>query len=617
MGYETSQRVIALTRAAGRAPFWLNELGPSGVAQQLTQLLAIDRIEQLTIHRYASSLVLTESDSAPTTFCDRKTRLRFFTPNCRICPRCLGRSTDPPELLNWSLRPLPLCLRHGVLLVSLCTGCGKQIPNARSLNRRCRCGFDLAETSVITLPPDAVSRIRIVSDCLAAGRSLIPDASVAATMYWLERIGCAVERSPIWLRRTRECFGLPASLDSAVCKWIAAADILDSWPIRFFEFLETYGREPKHTRTSTGVSRAFGSLLREASMLEDLNQSGPADVLRDFLTDRYNAGHLSQKVGLFRNHGKSLNSNRNWTTQTAAASRLAVSLPTVRRLVEQTVLEGTVTEAGHRGKSVGVVSQQSVEVLEDELATACSCAAAAKLLGCDRHRVLQLVHRGILSRAVQIAGSWKIPRQSVTAIRRLIEQQRQVSQRANGWLTIRDATRCYGNSGLSYAIVIELLRSGSIEARRIGGSLYLTTLLLKDRSLVAGLPEIHRLRDESKGVPLSRLASSLFPGRPTKERTLRKWIAMGMLRATRNGRVWSVGNEEVADFHSNYCLASEACLILNRSRATLARWETQGHLSAVYGRKKGGGGFTVYLRSDIEKLAATWPVRARRENQDS
>ena len=118
------------------------------------------------------------------------------------------------------------------------------------------------------------------------------------------------------------------------------------------------------------------------------------------------------------------------------------------------------------------------------------------------------------------------------------------------------------------------------------------------------------MRDDRKATPLNRLAQTLLSGRSTKERVLKKWIKTGLLNADRSRREWSVIRAEVERFRSTYCLAAEACQILGLHRRTLGTWETAGHLTPVYGpRVTPGAGFTLYQRSDVERLKDTRPSR--------
>jgi predicted site-specific integrase-resolvase len=70
-----------------------------------------------------------------------------------------------------------------------------------------------------------------------------------------------------------------------------------------------------------------------------------------------------------------------------------------------------------------------------------------------------------------------------------------------------------------------------------------------------------------------------------------------------------VTDAEMQRFHATYCLADEACRILQVSRTTLARWEEQGLIQPVYGRRTHSrAGASVFRREDVKN---TRPQRRR------
>jgi hypothetical protein len=128
-------------------------------------------------------------------------------------------------------------------------------------------------------------------------------------------------------------------------------------------------------------------------------------------------------------------------------------------------------------------------------------------------------------------------------------------------------------------------------------------LLVSKTDLGRVMPEVSSRYFEANGYPLHRLTKVLFPERPMKERVLRKWIQLGLLSAKRVGRAQVVTAEEVEHFRSLYCLAAEACQILEIARKSLARWETEGRIRPVYGpRVTPRAGISLYLRADLDRL---------------
>ena len=97
-------------------------------------------------------------------------------------------------------------------------------------------------------------------------------------------------------------------------------------------------------------------------------------------------------------------------------------------------------------------------------------------------------------------------------------------------------------------------------------------------------------------------AKCSFRERPIKVDVLKKWIGMRLLKTQRAGRARIVTAEEVERFRKTYCLADEACRSLGVHRTTLSRWEVEGRIRPVYGKRiMPGAGFSLYRHEDIER----------------
>ena len=618
MGYESTSHIFKLIRQAGAVPFWLNELQAGSVSERLADLLGmtVSDVMRHTIHRYSLSLVLNDGEGPAPQVCDNRTRLRYFDPQTRVCPQCLGDSSNPFEKLIWSFRPAPVCVDHGTLLLSRCSACSMPIPNARPRNAECRCGHRLDHLCVEQPDDELIRPIRMLLAALDTGQRMIPNVSLPAAFFWLERMTRAVDQCAAWKQQLRTTWNLGNAYTDETISWLAAASIVERWPDGLFEFLDAYVRQPKYCQTATGLGRRLGRLHHHASELEGLGHSGPADAMREYLSQRYSAGHINGKVCLFHGLGAPLLADQDWMPMTLAAAELTVSVAAVSRLVTDGVLNGEIHRAGHNGKSIGVVARASLDRLKRQLNSSITSTEAATRLGIHRHRVAELIRTDVLNGAVRVKGSWHIPMQSLDDVLRLISNLHPIRRLRPPYLSLREATRRFGKRGFTLAAAIKLISDGLLPAKRGGDGNALAAVIVKADDIEQCRAEIQRMRDDRKGIPLNRLAQTLLPGRPTKERVLKKWIKTGLLNADRSRREWSVAHAEVERFRSTYCLAAEACQILGRHRRTLGTWETDGHLTPVYGpRVTPGAGFTLYQRADVERLKITKPMRRQRPAQ--
>ena len=353
------------------------------------------------------------------------------------------------------------------------------------------------------------------------------------------------------------------------------------------------------------MGRRFGTLLRHAAKLEELGHSAPAEALRCYLLERYDGGHLSTKVCLFTKPGHRAGlDGRSWITQTAAAKMLGLRHGAIASLIGQEVLTGKLHWAGSNGRSVGLVLRQSVETLKAELRSALDVKTVASQLGIGRHAVLELIHRAVLPRAVRTAKGWQIPQASVTELESVYQQLPKGKFTAARWLSVRQATRKFGPTGLTLGVLVEFILSGDIAARMAEPDQRLHGIVVRHADLVSLAPKIRDVRNQADGYSIHQLAKILFPDRPIKATILNKWIAAGFLKARRVGRARVVSHEEVERFRSEYCLADEACRQLDVSRSTLARWEAEGRIQAIYGKRvTQGAGFSLYRREELNTVS--------------
>ena len=606
MGYESPRRLVGLLASQSQLPAHLNQLAPGPVFRFLAALLnqSTETILPLTFHRHAPSLVVVRKGHHASSSCDSKTILKYYSSPGPVCPNCLRRDDVAYERLLWSFRPIPVCTECGTLLAGRCPACGRSIRTDRHHTARCGCGKDLCK---IDAPGSSAAGRRLAGlfeRTLLERISPLPRMSPAACFWWAERLAGAILKTPDWTAAAAERLELPPTLLDDSVAWLAAAELLEDWPAKLSEFLEAFQRIDKHKTTSTGVGRRFGMLLRHAAWLEEMGFATPADTLRQYLLEHYDGGHLSGKVCLFKNRkDRATLGRRAWVPQTTAAKILGVRQAAIGPLVERGVLTGKLHSAGANGRTVGLVLRKSVDTLRHDLSTAIDVNSASQRLGIGRHAVLDLIHNETLPRAVRTTRGWRIPRPSVAALESLCQGLPRTDRPSPRWLSLRQATRQYGPSGLALARLIDLLQTGQIRARMVNAEASLNGIVVSGYDLATKLPLVRELRDRESGYSVHRLCKVLVPGRHVKATVLKKWIRMGLLTASRSGRAMVVSDQEVEHFRSQYCLADEACRLLNVHRSTLARWEAEGRVRPVYGKRvTPGAGFSVYRREDLTHL---------------
>ena len=452
---------------------------------------------------------------------------------------------------------------------------------------------------------DVVAAVSNLEAALVGNPSIISELPAAAGFWWLERLAAAASRTPSWLSHVREARGLPAAISDESVAWISASLMLHSWPTEMNRFLDVFQTVAKRSSLSTGVGRSFGLLLRDAQHLERLGYSTPANALREYLTDRFTLGHLNRKVCLFRGKhaGRAATQNRPWLTMTEAGKRLHLRHGAIAELVNRGTLDGQLHQAGQRGRSIGLISRESVERLAREQGSALRANEVAIRLGISRHRVLELIHAGTLKHSVRTRAGWTVPREEVERLAELYRRLPALTANRHGWMTARDATRAYGRQGLTLARIISAVQYQQLPARRDPKHSTWCGLFVSSTDLRQFIPRVREEHHQQCGHTLNRLAKMLIPGRPLKDIVLRKWIEAGFLIATKQGHVWRIANAEAERFRATYCLSDELCTRLGIVATTLNRWINADRIQPVYARRTHpGAGASVFRRTDVEAL---------------
>ena len=600
---------------AGKLPANVNPLGPGPLLDLLAVLLRqpSEKLLSMSIHRFAPTLMLTGQELPPASVCDLKTTWKYFTAEVfPVCPTCLKQDPTPYERLAWSLRALPVCREHRCWLVARCPACRRPLRSERPAVSICRCGKTLGDAEPVLLKAAAIMLSETLEALFVQGVSCLPEMSAAALCWWTERLAIAAGKTPAWMQRTRERLGLNAEGRDDSITWLAAAEMIAHWPDRLYEFLDAFQQVPKHRNSSTGMALRFGLLLREAARLENLGFPTPAQALRQYLLGRYAGGHLSRKVSLFqRPEDRQLLRDRTWITQTEAATILKVRNGALFQLIQQGSLTGHVQPAGNHGRSAGFVLRESVENLQRDLQSAVGVTTAASRLGIGTAAVRDLIHDGVLPRVVRINHGWMIPVSSLSALEAFFQGTPPNEDPCASWISLREATRIFGPTGLTLSRLLALVQAGKVTARLAHPEQRLHGLVVDQLSLEAALPEVRLRQEELHGFPVHRLGKTLFPGRPVKVDVLKKWIAAGLLQSRQVGRARMIAPAEITRFRETYCLRAEALRILGIAGTTPRSWQDAGRILPVFpNRVTPYAGLYLYRRADVELLRAAPRRRA-------
>lgn len=436
MGYDHVNLITRLLGDMAKPHQNLNHLPPGPPLDRLASLLRLSpkEVTQRTIHQFAHALVLQPAGASPALLCDPKTALRYWEAQIApVCSACLAES-PPYERLIWCFRPLQICTTHATPLLRRCPACGRPSSPSRKELVRCRCGNLLADGGLKKVSAETLAHCRTLEQWLQPDVQPLPALAGAASWWLAERLAAAIGNTPNWVRGASERLAIDPVNAPDLLRWTAVVEIFAAWPDRWFQFLDAYQAVPKIRNLSTGVGRSFGFLLRDVVQLESLGFPGPAEALRQYLLERYHAGHVNQKLVLFQRRAtQPLVQERPWFTQTEAAKVLQMRPRRITALIRQGVIEGQVLPAGNRGRTVGLVSKDSVLVLQRVLTTGLGIREASRRLGIGRSRIFELIRSRLLGPALRTHHGWSICQESVQSLQAFIrDYPRSISTMISG-----------------------------------------------------------------------------------------------------------------------------------------------------------------------------------------
>lgn len=260
---------------------------------------------------------------------------------------------------------------------------------------------------------------------------------------------------------------------------------------------------------------------------------------------------------------------------------------------------------------MGLVLPESVQNLQRDLQSAVTVAEAATRLGVGPAAVRDLIHDGVLVRVVRTQHGWRIPLSSLSVLEALLPRAAVGELPGSMWLSLREATRIFGPTGLTLSRLLSLVQAGKVDVRLVNPEQGLHGLVVAQHDVETVLPDVRLRQDELHGCPVHRLGKTLFPGRPVKVDVLKKWIEAGLLQTHQVGRARMVAPAEIGRFRETYCLRAEALRILGIAGTTLRSWQDAGRILPVYPKHVTRyAGLYLYRRADVEILRSAPRRRA-------
>ncbi len=358
----------------------------------------------------------------------------------RVCPQCIAEKSTRGSV-GWEIRLADACAIHGLWLVDRCR-CGKPLDGLRLTLDQCdHCAVQLGRLQTRPAPLALVkisqALILKVTGTAPPATSRLADPFQALSfaefhlLFRLLGVFADPNGSPVKSRSLQQ-------FDSLGQSWRASllgAEILDRWPVAFFEALEWNRRTHDHGDTYS-LQRTLGRLYRVIfTHLQGNSFDFVREELKTYLTANWR-GQFSQSNRLCE---LSLLA-RNWITAEEAKDLLGVSPSAMRDYMDRNLVVSDVRNTAAGRQKIMITRESVLELRQSIQPTAHTLKDAARSLGLKRSRLARVAH-SLFPHLWRLAGGdWQIPEPDLRPYLD-ISKSLEVRSAADDEITLGDAMR--------------------------------------------------------------------------------------------------------------------------------------------------------------------------------
>lgn len=311
--------------------------------------------------------------------------------SAKICPDCL-RDTGYCRKI-WDVTLVTACLEHQCLLFDECPDCGRKIMPLRKKLCICMCGYDWRD--IPAKPLDfydlKVSKhIHQLCGLHAGGDEDCPNPLSGLRLDSFLTILIFIAAQYLGIKDVIGNKLLKRVKGDRLHESIVKAFMtFEEWPKGYFEFLDWKREQGNKASYATGVRKDFGSfhdVLYRELLIDDFNFL--RDAFGDYLC-RWDGGHVN-RVSV-RKPDKVRTS---YIGITEASKRIGLSLRTLRGLIEEGKITGTVRRRNK--KSLILIEPENLERYQREWKSYLRRGDIAEQLGIKPNMVTNLVDSGLL-----------------------------------------------------------------------------------------------------------------------------------------------------------------------------------------------------------------------------
>lgn len=580
-------------------------LSDRGILKKLSLIngCSEDEVFNISVHRFARYFSNQNSDVLDSDAMDNF----VLHSRTQYCPLCLKESGY--HRIFWDLLPVTVCLKHEVILQSVCPTCKRTVTVNWVLRNKCECGEDLLSANPVFIAPytevirnqffiQSLLGINELNDLkIVSGIQNSPAADLSTSDFFkvLKIFSTLILKKLPGSSMFLKLGSITAEpLDKIAIKnrtlsftnFIlinSAASILLDWPQKFYEFLEEYSTINRSKRWNTGVQKSFGGL--KELLLDKLDAKRFEFVYNayyNYLNEEWTGGHFNHSI---KHHlPENLKIQKKHIT-IYEATKILGSEAIVSKLISQKLIKYVVLKAKSTKKYL--IDAESVYALKREKDQMLRLPDLAKRLNINDDICKLLVKNGLLSPTNMEPWNPKHqylfePKEVENFEKEFIseEQYSVVDKKPEGYLSALEAVRAIKTNT---ARLLQLIRQGNFNPIICRNEQGLSKLLFNENELINYRNAINEKRRDNER--LSVYQASVIIGLDI--RLLQHLINVGLITATVNNsdgkQTICIQKKDLDEFKSQYAFIEEAAALMSFNSETVFKWIKEGRLNDYSG----------------------------------
>jgi hypothetical protein len=315
----------------------------------------------------------------------------------KICPECLGETGYVRKL--WELSPVTTCPLHRCMLLDECPSCGERIPWCRPHIDRCRCDFSWREYRTPQVRGSGLQVTQQIYGLCDQAIPLTPSDTLQTSnplrhlelKHLLSALFFVASQFKGTIDTKGKYFTSSTRNPETHILLRKAWEVFESWPNKYFEFLNWRRTQVAKARSASGLLRDFAEY--KSALYKQL-ASAQFDFMRvafeEYLTSHWDGGYVSHLKRL----DKAARRNWKYASRREAKELLKVGAQSIDHLIAVGKLKAIVRKQD-KARLI-LIERDSLLGFKSALDQSLYLKQVQELLGLSHRRVLELVTYSLL-----------------------------------------------------------------------------------------------------------------------------------------------------------------------------------------------------------------------------